>query len=82
MKPQHVIDGFEDVLYYAWKERRLPANVTLEIRSLENAQDRARTREVFEQGITSPVGCALADSPRLVGRSAVLGKRRVGCPQR
>lgn len=56
---EHVIDGYEDVLYYAWKERRLPANVDLHDSKLENAEDRARLAQVFEQGITSPVGCAL-----------------------
>ena len=59
VKPQHVIDGYEDVFYYAWKERRLPSNVSLRDSKLENAEDRARLAKVFEQGITSPVGCAL-----------------------
>ena len=57
--PRHLIDGFEDVLYYAWKERCLPLNVNLHDSRLENEQERARLARVFAQGITSPVGCAL-----------------------
>ena len=59
VNPDHVIDGFEDALYYAWKERRLPANVDVRDSRLENKEDRARLAKVFEQGITSPVGCVL-----------------------
>lgn len=59
VRPDHVIDAFEDVFYYAWKERRLPSNVNLRDSKLENEEERARLARVFEQGVTSPVGCAL-----------------------
>jgi len=55
----HVIDGFEDIMYYAWKERCLPANVDLRDSRLENEQERKRLARVFAQGITAPVGVAL-----------------------
>ncbi len=56
---QHVIDGYEDVLYYAWKERRLPANVNVRDSRLETEEERARLARLFEQGITAPIGCVL-----------------------
>ena len=56
---EHVIDGYEDALYYTWKERRLPANVDIRDSKLEEKIERDRLARVFEQGITSPVGCAL-----------------------
>ncbi|HEX3601132.1 MAG TPA: transglutaminase family protein [Lacipirellulaceae bacterium] len=56
---RHVIDGYEDTLYYAWKERRLPANVDVRDSRLENKEERARLARLFEQGITAPVGCVL-----------------------
>ena len=59
VNPQHVIDGFEDAMYYAWRERRLPRNVDVRNSRLENEEERARLARVFEQGITAPVGCAL-----------------------
>jgi uncharacterized protein (DUF2126 family)/transglutaminase-like putative cysteine protease len=54
-----LIPGYEDVYYYLWRERRLPVNVDpLEAR-LEDAQERARLRRLFEQGLGSPVGLVL-----------------------
>jgi uncharacterized protein (DUF2126 family)/transglutaminase-like putative cysteine protease len=57
--PGHVIDGYEDALYYTWKERRLPVNVNIRDSKLEDEIERARLARVFEQGITAPVGCVL-----------------------
>ena len=57
--PQHAIDGFEDVLYYMWKERRLPLNADVRSPKLEEAEERERLVRVFEQGITSAVGVVL-----------------------
>ncbi|MFO0789080.1 MAG: transglutaminase family protein [Pirellulales bacterium] len=59
VRSEHVIDAYEDVFYYAWKERRLPANVNLRDSKLENEEERVRLARVFEQGLTSPVGCTL-----------------------
>jgi uncharacterized protein (DUF2126 family) len=59
VNPAHVIDGYEDALYYTWKERRLPANVDIRDSKLEDEIERARLARVFEQGITSSVGCVL-----------------------
>jgi uncharacterized protein (DUF2126 family) len=59
VRPEHVIDGYEDALFYTWKERRLPVNVDIRDSKLEEKIERDRIARVFEQGITSPVGCAL-----------------------
>ncbi len=57
--PRYAQAAFEDVFYYMWKERRLPANVNLRDNKLENEEERLRLAKVFEQGITSTVGTVL-----------------------
>ena len=57
--PEHAIHGFEDAMYYAWRERRLPANVDVRDSKLENEEERDRIARIFEQGLTSPVGVVL-----------------------
>ncbi|TWT98191.1 hypothetical protein Pla108_23480 [Botrimarina colliarenosi] len=59
VNPDHVLDGYEDALYYAWRERRLPANVDIRDTKLEDKEERTRLARVFEQGITSSVGVVL-----------------------
>lgn len=59
VNPDHAIPGYEDSMYYAWRERRLPANVNPLDSKLEDEQERARIAKVFEQGLTSPVGVVL-----------------------
>ncbi len=56
---KHVIPGFEDVLYYLWKEGTLPKNVTVLDNKLGNKMERDRLRRVFEQGLDYRVGYAL-----------------------
>ncbi|MEM8946971.1 MAG: transglutaminase family protein [Planctomycetota bacterium] len=56
---QHAVPAFEDVMYYMWRERRLPANVDVRDSKLEDAEERERIARIFEQGITSPVGTLL-----------------------
>ncbi len=70
VNPENVVDGYEDILYYLWKERSLPVNVDIRDSKLDSAEERTRLARVFEQGITSSVGVALplryvwwADSP-------------------
>jgi uncharacterized protein (DUF2126 family) len=57
--PQHVICGYEDAMYYMWRERRLPINVDLKDSKLEQKEERERIARVFEQGLTSPVGVVM-----------------------
>jgi uncharacterized protein (DUF2126 family) len=59
VNPDYVNYGYEDALYYTWKERRLPANVDIRDSKLESKEERARLARIFEQGVTSPVGCVL-----------------------
>ena len=59
VNPDFVSHAYEDVLYYTWKERRLPTNVDIHDSKLEDKQERERIARVFEQGITAPVGCVL-----------------------
>ena len=77
VNPNHVIDGYEDALYYTWKERRLPTNVDVRNSRLENEEERTRLARVFEQGITSPVGCVLP-LRRVWWGSAPIGKAASG----
>ncbi|MEM6330229.1 MAG: transglutaminase family protein, partial [Planctomycetota bacterium] len=57
--PSHAVDAYEDAMYYAWRERRLPANVDPRDSKLEDREERARIAKVFEQGLTSAVGVAM-----------------------
>lgn len=57
--------AYEDALYYLWRERRLPINVTPDDPRLANPLERERLRRVFERGLGSVVGqvLPLARSP-------------------
>ena len=51
--------GYEDVLYYLWRERRLPVNVDPFDARLDDELERVRLRRVFEQKLDSVVGYVL-----------------------
>ena len=57
--PDHAIDAYEDAMYYAWRERRLPANVDPRDPKLGDVEERERIARLFEQGLTPAVGVAL-----------------------
>ncbi len=57
--PRHLTAGYEDVFYYAWKERRLPSNVTPETSNLKNKEERDRIAQLFQKGLGEVVGYAL-----------------------
>ncbi len=57
--PEHALPAYEDVWYYLWKERRLPANVDPLTNNLNNPEDRKRLAWVFEQGLGKVVGYVL-----------------------
>jgi uncharacterized protein (DUF2126 family)/transglutaminase-like putative cysteine protease len=59
VRPEHVIDGYEDALYYTWKERRLPTNVSIRDSKIDDEQERTRIARIFEQGLTASVGVTL-----------------------
>jgi uncharacterized protein (DUF2126 family)/transglutaminase-like putative cysteine protease len=54
-----ILPGYEDALYYVWRERCLPADVTVADAKLGTAQERERFRRIFAQGLHSEVGYVL-----------------------
>ncbi len=59
LDPQWMIPGYEDVFYYLWRERKLPANVDPFDSKLEDPHARAMLRKVFDQGLKKVVGYCL-----------------------
>jgi uncharacterized protein (DUF2126 family)/transglutaminase-like putative cysteine protease len=59
LDPRFALPAYEDVWYYLWRERRLPVNVDPFDSRLDDEQERARLRRVFEQGLSDAVGYAL-----------------------
>ncbi|HUN39525.1 MAG TPA: transglutaminase family protein [Acetobacteraceae bacterium] len=57
--PSLVHPAYEDVHYYLWRERRLPANVVADDSRLRDEMERARLTRVFGQGLGAPVGTVL-----------------------
>ncbi len=53
---KHILPAYEDVTYYLWRERRLPANVDPLASNLEDAQERARLARLFAEGLEHAVG--------------------------
>ncbi|GJG96147.1 DUF2126 domain-containing protein [Cupriavidus pauculus] len=51
--------GYEDVWYYLWRERKLPANVDPYETKLDDEMERARLRRVFDAGLSSVTGYVL-----------------------
>jgi len=56
---RYIQPAHEDVFYYLWRERRLPANVDPFDSRLDDELERARLRRVFEQGLDAVVGYVL-----------------------
>lgn len=57
--PRHAFSAYEDVFYYLWRERRLPANVDPFDSRLDDPLERARLRKVFSQGLDRVIGHVL-----------------------
>ena len=57
--PGASLPGYEDALYYLWRERRLPTNVDPLAGNLDDPEEWARLARVFEQGLGAVVGYAL-----------------------
>jgi len=53
------LPGYEDGLYYLWKEGSLPANVDVLDNKLADPLERDRVRRVFDQGLDKVVGFVL-----------------------
>ena len=56
---EHRFAAYEDWLYYLWRERRLPVNVTPEDARLSDPLERERLRKVFDRGLEQAVGYVL-----------------------
>ncbi len=59
LDPKFVFPAFEDVLYYLWRERRLPANVDPFDSRLDDPMERARLRTVVSTGLDAITGHVL-----------------------
>jgi len=59
LTPEHATAGYEDVLYYLWKEGTLPCNVEVLDSRLRDPMERARLLRLFEQGLDQVIGYAL-----------------------
>ncbi len=57
--PAFVLPAHEDVHYYLWREKMLPANVLAEDAKLADPLERARLARVFGQGLAADVGSVL-----------------------
>jgi uncharacterized protein (DUF2126 family) len=57
--PRLIIPAYEDIYYYLWRERTLPANMVVEDAKLRDTLERARLARVFSHGLASPVGSVL-----------------------
>ncbi|MCP5417787.1 MAG: transglutaminase family protein [Chromatiaceae bacterium] len=57
--PDRCQEGYEDVLYYLWKEGTLPPNVDVLNSRLTDAMERDRLRRLFEKGLDKVIGYAL-----------------------
>jgi uncharacterized protein (DUF2126 family)/transglutaminase-like putative cysteine protease len=60
---EHVLPAYEDVFYYLWRERRLPANVDPLENRLDDPLERARLARLFGGGLGRVVGHALPLRP-------------------
>jgi len=55
----NVEPGYEDVLYYLWKEGTLPENIDVLDSKVSDKLERVRLRRLFERGLDQVVGYAL-----------------------
>jgi transglutaminase-like putative cysteine protease len=56
---KNIEPGYEDVFYYLWRERRLPANVDPFDSRLDDELERSRLLRVFSQKLDAVVGYAV-----------------------
>lgn len=54
-----IFPAYEDALYYLWRERKLPSNVTPDDARLKDPLERARLAKVFGQGLEAVIGHVL-----------------------
>lgn len=74
LDPGFVHPAHEDIHYYLWKEKRLPANLVTEDAKLRDPLERARLAKVFRQGLGASVGSVLPLRRRADGRAWESGR--------
>ncbi len=57
--PGLVVPGYEDVVYYLWREGTLPTNVDPMKHDLKDSEERRRLAKLLEKGLGEVVGYAL-----------------------
>lgn len=57
--PDHLIPGYEDTVYYLWKEGALPANVDPLQYDLQDSEERRRLARILARGLGEVVGYTL-----------------------
>jgi uncharacterized protein (DUF2126 family) len=55
----NIMPAYEDAIYYAWRERRLPINVDVADTKLNDPREREEFLRVFSNGLGNPVGYVL-----------------------
>jgi uncharacterized protein (DUF2126 family)/transglutaminase-like putative cysteine protease len=60
---RYVVPGYEDPVYYLWKEQCLPANVDLRRADLKDSDERRRLARLLAGDLGSPAGYALPLRP-------------------
>ncbi|MGD9860190.1 MAG: transglutaminase family protein, partial [Marinobacterium sp.] len=56
---RHLIEAFEDSLYYLWQEQRLPVNVDPKQFDLKSDLERKRLAKLLSRGLDTPTGLVL-----------------------
>ncbi len=59
IKSDYIVTGYEDALYYLWKEGSLPDNLDPLSCELKDDLERQRLARLLSQGLNQPVGYAL-----------------------
>ena len=59
VKDHYLIPGYEDPLYWLWKEGTTPVNLDPEIANLKDSMERRALAKVLAHGLDQPVGYAL-----------------------
>ncbi|WP_251976428.1 transglutaminase family protein [Salinicola avicenniae] len=57
--PEHVLPGYEDALYYLWREQTLPEEIDLRAYDLGSGAERHRLATLLSRGLNEVVGYAL-----------------------
>ena len=67
MSNEHIFPAYEDLMYYMWRERRLPENVNPLDSRVDDPLERARLAKVFSEGLNQVVGQVLPISRNALG---------------